>query len=71
MIIDYFNKTIINAFPSGKNLFQSGVTKSKVVNIDGTLVSLTVTLSKIATNDLKVTQCNSVMVTFLQVFKKM
>ena len=40
------NKIIINAVPIGKGLLKIGVRRSKVVNIDDTLVYLSPTLSK-------------------------
>ena len=40
------NKILIDAVPNGKGLLKIGVRKSKVANIDDTLVCLTPTLSK-------------------------
>ena len=40
------NEILIDAVPNGKDLLKIGVRKSKVANIDDTLVCLTPTLSK-------------------------
>ena len=40
------NKILIDAVPNGKDLLKIGVRKSKVANVDDTLVCLTPTLSK-------------------------